>query len=66
MTLPERSDLLDLERGIPTTAEDVAALERAKKLDRLSPEQYLQFLLTFTRSHPPGREIPPFHEPFRL
>ncbi len=66
MTSKTRSEILDLESGVLITPADVAALERAKKLDLLSPEEYLRFLLTFSASHPPGREIPPRHEPFRL
>jgi len=36
--------MLDLERDLPTTAEDVAALRRAKTILRLDLESYLRFL----------------------
>jgi hypothetical protein len=52
--------------GVPTTAEDIAALSHVKAFDRMDPQQYLEFLLAFTDRHPPTREIPPNHEPFRL
>ena len=38
------SDLLDLERGIPTTPTDVLAVRRAKHSRRLSTEDYLRAL----------------------
>ena len=38
------SDLLDLERGIPTTPADVLALRRVKHSRRLSTEDYLRAL----------------------
>jgi len=38
------SDLLDLERGIPTTPADVLALRRVKQSRRLSTEDYLRAL----------------------
>ena len=50
----------------PTTPEDVIALERARSLDCLDPVEYLSFLKAFASSHPPTREIPPRHEPFKL
>ena len=54
-----------LDRQI-TTAEDVAALNRVRELDRLDPFSYLEFLVEFSQRHPPTREIPSRHEPFRL
>ena len=48
------------------TGEDVEALTRVKVFDRMDPQQYLEFLLAFIDRHPPTREIPPNHEPFRL
>lgn len=39
-----RSRMLDLARGLPTTAEDVQALRRARKSRPLDIEQYLRFL----------------------
>ena len=38
------SDLLDLERGIPTTPADVLALRRVRLSRRLSTEDYLRAL----------------------
>ena len=38
------------------TPEDLVALERAEQLNTMSPEEYLQFLLTFTKNLPPSRE----------
>ena len=40
----EPSRELDLERGLPTTAEDVGALRRARQLDPLDLAGYLRFL----------------------
>lgn len=59
---------LDLERGLPTTADDVAALRRIRESRRLTTEEYLQALARLppltpeqqaARRHPRG-------EPFRL
>lgn len=45
MSSNDRSDLdLDLERGLPTTAEDVEAQRRLRYLPRLSAEEYKRFL----------------------
>jgi hypothetical protein len=38
------SDLLDLERGIPTTPADALALRRVRRSRRLSTEDYLRAL----------------------
>jgi hypothetical protein len=40
----DRSRALDLDRDLPTTAEDVAALRRAATLSRLDLGDYLRFL----------------------
>ena len=41
----DRSDRLDLESGLPTTAEDVRALRRAKKILLIDTfDEYLNFL----------------------
>lgn len=45
--------LLDLERDLPTTEEDVAALRRARADLSLSPEAYETFLAAFD---PPSYE----------
>lgn len=36
--------IVDLDRDLPTTAEDVAALRRARSLDRLDLDGYLRLL----------------------
>ena len=48
------SDVLDLERGIPTTPEDVEAQGRVRRARRLSTEEYLRALARFP-PHPPER-----------
>lgn len=40
----KRPEPLDLERDLPTTAEDVAALKRIREGRRLSFAEYLRFL----------------------
>lgn len=63
------SDLLDLDRDLPTTAEDVAALRRHRHLPRITLEDYLRFLEAFT---PPSlaalrsRKGPSRGQPFQL
>lgn len=57
---------IDFERGVITTPEDTEFLLRARQLNRLDPWSYLEFLRSFAARHPPSREIPPRHEPFRL
>ena len=44
------------EIDVPTTPEDNEALWRVRQLNTMSPEEYLQFLLTFTKNLPPSRE----------
>lgn len=66
MTSSDSGELPDFERATQTTAEDVAALERARQHNRLGPVEYLAFLIQFSKLHPPTREIPARHEPFRL
>jgi hypothetical protein len=43
MNSNDRSELLELDRGLPTTARDVEAL-RALRYPRLTDEQYVRFL----------------------
>lgn len=58
---------IDFEKAVPTTLEDIAALDRARDLSyQMDAPEYLQFLLTFVSMNPPGRDIPPCHEPFEL
>ncbi|HEX8170174.1 MAG TPA: hypothetical protein VF824_06520 [Thermoanaerobaculia bacterium] len=66
--MQSRSTLIDVdfERDVPTSAADVAALERARAATTLSPQAYLEFLLAFRDSSPPDRELPLRHEPFDL
>ena len=40
----KRTEPLDLERDLPTTAEDVAALKRIRESRRISFADYLRFL----------------------
>lgn len=62
------SEPLDLERGLPTTPEDVAALRRLKSRQALTTREFLRFLASLKpptvqalRSRPGPRG-----EPFRL
>jgi hypothetical protein len=61
------SDLLDLERGLPTTPEDVEALRRVRRARRLATEAYLRAL---ARLSPPPDELRRKRvyggEPFRI
>lgn len=50
MNSNDRSELLDLERGLPTTARDVDAL-RALRHPRMTHAQYVNFLATLTAPH---------------
>lgn len=53
MSSSERSGMLDLERDLPTTAEDVAALRRAAAVRMVTDgEAYLRFLAQFPRPSP--------------
>jgi hypothetical protein len=61
------TDLLDVDfaRDVPTTAEDVRALEAARQLPPLDTAAYLQWLTLM--SDTPTERIPSvFHEPFTL
>ena len=48
MSLNDPSELLDLDRGLPTTERDVEAL-RALRYPRMSDAQYVRFLATLTQ-----------------
>jgi len=69
MTSSSQRSELDLARGVPTTAEDVAALQRARAARRLTTEQYLRSLASLK---PPPLEVLKARkrgrggEPFRL
>ena len=67
MTSHEPFVMLDLERDLPTTAEDVKALRRAARSYRLDLDGYLRFLSQVpaapSRARRPGSEVvvlPPF------
>lgn len=60
---------MDLERDLPTTAEDVAALRRARAAARGEPIDYLEFLRTFGDASPEelrARPGPRANRPFEL
>ena len=58
---------LDLESGLPTTTEDVAALRAAAAHPPMSPAEYLRFLSQFTFDQKALRERRgPQGEPFTL
>jgi hypothetical protein len=63
----KRPEPLDLERDLPTTAEDVAALRRIRESRRISFAEYLRFL---SRLELPGsahrRKTHEGQEPFEL
>ena len=64
----KRSELLDLERDLPTTADDVAALRRIRESRRISFADYLRFLSSLqlpSRADGP-RKTHEGQEPFQL
>jgi len=63
----KRPEPLDLEKDLPTTAEDVAALRRARERRPLGFVDYLEFLsrLPFP-DHRVRRKTHEGHEPFEL
>ncbi|HEY0159029.1 MAG TPA: hypothetical protein VGF28_17215 [Thermoanaerobaculia bacterium] len=55
------------ETDVPVTAADNEALWRARRLNEMSPEEYLEFLVTFTENVPASRETnSDSDEPFEL
>jgi hypothetical protein len=50
MTSNDRSELLDLERGLPTTAQDTEAL-RALRFPKMTDDQYVRLLANLTQSN---------------
>jgi hypothetical protein len=65
----KRSDLLDLERDLPTTPDDVAAQRRLKARQWPGSEQYLRFLASFDPVSPEElrrKEGPRGDSPFEL
>jgi hypothetical protein len=63
-----RPEPLDLEKDLPTTPEDVAALRRIRDGRRMSFEEYLQFLsrLSFPEPKEPRKTFASWYEPFEL
>ncbi len=57
---------VDFERDVPTTADDVAALWRAREYNRMDAHEYLDFLLQLTKDLPPSRETSAGRKPFTL
>ena len=64
----KRVEPLDtFEIDVPTTAADNEALWRARQLNEMSSEEYLEFLVTFTENVPASRETnSDSDEPFEL
>ena len=64
----DRAEPLDLERGLPTTPEDVAALRRLRSLSPVATADYLRFMAAL--KPPTWRWLRsrrgPSGEPFRL
>jgi len=64
-----RSEPLDLERGLPTSPEDVAALRWLRETTWLTTEAYLQAMARLPSPSPQAlrqRRGPSGDEPFRL
>ncbi len=69
MPSKKRVEPLDeLEAGLATTPEDNEALWRVRELDRMSPQEYLEWCIELTRDLPSSREDinSPDDEPFTL
>ena len=64
----EEFETLDLERDLPTFAEDVHALRRLKHLPKLDSRSYLEFLASLPPSSEPlrSRKGPTGDLPFTL
>lgn len=61
------ADPLDLERDLPTTPEDVAALKRIRERPRLEFADYLEFLSRLELpTHGVRRKTHEGYEPFEL
>ena len=67
MKTSEDAELLDLERGLPTTPEDVAAQDRLRA-PRLTTSQYVAWLQSLPRPDPRSERMRSISigEPFRL
>ena len=69
MSSAERGEWLDLERDLPTTPEDVAALRRLRRHSAMDLDSYFRFLRSFpaaTVQELSARKGPRGHEPFAL
>ena len=64
MKASDTSDI-DFLRDVPTTAEDVLALEAARQLPPLDTATYLAWL-TLMSGKPADKPASVFHEPFTL
>lgn len=63
----KRSEPLELERDLPTTPEDVAALKRIRESRRLGFADYLEFLSRLDLpTHGVRRKTHEGYEPFEL
>ena len=68
-TSDDSRDSFDLERDLPTTAEDVVALQRLRGVPALDGEGYLRFLASFeplSAAQLRARRGPGGEEPFSL
>lgn len=68
MRSQKKAEPLDgLESEVRVSAADNAALQRARALNAMDPDEYLRFLLAFTKTTPPSRETnTDADEPFTL
>jgi hypothetical protein len=68
MQSKKRVEPLDtFEADVPITPADNEALWKIRELNRMNPDEYLEFLLTFTANLPPSRETnSDSDEPFSL
>jgi hypothetical protein len=64
MSSPEKLD--SLERDLPTTAEDIAALRRLRYFPVRDLETYIDSLDDLTRDRTPNPALPTKDEPFEL
>lgn len=63
----DAAELLDLERDMPLTDADIAALERARRLVPLTPEEYQRWASLIAEHHPrEHRNNTDSDEPFEL
>jgi hypothetical protein len=62
----KRPDPLDLEKDLPTTPEDVAALRRVREIRRISFADFLRFLSRYEGPAPSRRKTFAGYAPFEL